>query len=287
MRYSYNQGVVNDESNRLTLIVSSILVALLVTFMAVVQNVSAATSTVTVTGNTSAGENQPGWLFNRDASTATPYEFNSDEAQIGVGSLYVKPIGANASDKFIGENFINDAVADVKSVSFDFKIGAGGTAADTQQFYMNVYANFGQSDDLKFYDCRYNVVASVGSTAAWSTVTFDPTQAYPVTTRGGAAASPFTCPAVPADMDDLSAGSNIRMFSVNVGDTNINDLGLDAYLDNVVVSASGDVTTYDFEPVVSITNKNDCKNGGWMTSNTPVYKNQGQCVSSVVSKKNN
>lgn len=195
------------------------------------------------------------------------------------------PIGTNASDKFIGENFINDAVADVESVSFDFKIGAGGTTADTQQFYMNVYANFGVSDDLKFYDCRYNVVASIGSTTDWSTVTFDPTQAYPVSTRGGASVSPFACPAVPADMNISSAGSNIRAFSINVGDTNLNDLGLDGYLDNVVVSASGDVTTYDFEPATPKT-KDDCKNGGWALYNSPAFKNQGQCVASVTSNKN-
>lgn len=31
------------------------------------------------------------------------------------------------------------------------------------------------------------------------------------------------------------------------------------------------------------TNKDECKNGGWMNFNNPVFKNQGQCVSSVVS----
>ena len=50
---------------------------------------SAATSTVVVTGDTAAGVNQPGWLFNRDLSTSTPYEFNYDAASVGVGSLYV------------------------------------------------------------------------------------------------------------------------------------------------------------------------------------------------------
>ncbi len=247
--------------------------------------VVSADSTILVTGNTAAGENQPGWLFNRDISTSTPYEFNTDAASIGMGSLYVMPIGATAADKFIGENFINSPIADVNSISYDFMIGSGGDSLDKDHFYMNVYANFGVSDDNKFYDCRYNVVPTTGSTSSFTTVTFDPTQAYPVTTRGGASASPFTCPAVPADMDLLSAGSNIRMFALNVGDTSASDTGLDGYLDNVVVNVDSGVTTYDFEPLLTVTDKQDCKKGGWTNFNSPSFKNQGQCVSFVVSKK--
>lgn len=244
-----------------------------------------AAGTVVISGNTSAGENQPGWMFNRDLTTQTPYEFNTNAASIGTGSLYVKPIGANAADKFIAENFVNTPVSNVNAISYDFKIGSGGEEADKVHFYMNVYANFGVSDDLKFYDCRYNVVPSVGSLAGFTTVTFDPTQAYPVTTRGGASASPFACPAVPADMDTLSPGSNIRAFALNVGDTSVNDLGLDGYLDKVVVNMDTDNTTYDFEPAPILigppTTKDECKDGGWQTFNNPAFNNKAKCLNYV------
>jgi hypothetical protein len=193
--------------------------------------------------------------------------------------LYVKPIGVNPADKFIAENFVLSPIANVHSVSYDFKIGSGGTSADAQQFYMSVYANFGQSDPLKFYDCRYNVVPTVGSTGGFTTVSFDPTQAYPVTTRGGAQASPFACPAVPADMNLLSPGSTLRVFALNVGDTSASDFGLDGYLDNVVVNVGSDVTTYDFEPALSPVGKDDCKKNSWQAFNAPAFSNQGQCVS--------
>ncbi len=248
-------------------------------FFVVAASVFAA-GTVMISGNTTTVENTPGWMFNRDTSTATPFEFNTDQASIGQGSLYVKPIGTTAADKFIGENFINTAIANVNTISYDFMIGSGGTVADANHFYMNVYANFGVSDDNKFYDCRYNIVPTTGSVLGFTTVTFDPTQAYSVTKRGS---SPFPCPAVPADMDLQSAGSNIRAFALNVGDTSVNDLGLDGYLDNVVVNLTGDVTTYDFEPILSPSTKDDCKSGGWMMFNTPVFKNQGDCVSFVQS----
>jgi hypothetical protein len=223
--------------------------------------VFAENSTVVVIGNTSSGENQPGWMFNRDTSTSTPYEFNTDQFSIGMGSLYVKPIGANPSDKFIGENFLSTtSIAEVNLISYDFMIGAAGASTQEEQFYMNVYANFGVSDDLKYYDCRYNVVPTVGSTSGFTTVTFDPTQAYPVTSSN---ASPHACPSVPADMDLSSPGSNIRMFSLNVGDTSTSDAGLDGYLDQVVVDLDSGVTTYDFERTNEPQNKDKCKNGTW------------------------
>lgn len=227
---------------------------------AFVMTVYAADSTVVVTGDTAAGENQPGWLFNRDTNTDTPFEFNNDQASIGNGSLYVLPIGSNPSDKFIGENFVLSPVADVNSISYDFMIGSGGTVADANEFYMNVYMNYGESDPLKYYDCKYDVVPNVGSTAGFTTVTFDPTQSYPVTTRG---TSPYTCPSIPADMNLQSADSSIRMVAINVGDTSANDLGLDGYYDNVVVNATSGITTYDFEmpdtdaPDVEITAPSD------------------------------
>lgn len=224
------------------------LAAVVASFMVAVPALAA--TTVVVADNTSAGENQPGWMFNRDMSTSTPYEFNTDEASIGTGSLYVKPIGATAADKMIAENFVLTLMADMNSISYDFMIGSGGVATEEEQFYMNVYANFGDSDDLKFYDCRYNIVPTVGSTSGFTTVTFDPTLAYPVTTREGTSPSPFPCPAVPADMDLSSPGSNIRVFALNVGDTSTSDTGLDGYLDKVVVDTDSDVVTYDFEPVV-------------------------------------
>lgn len=203
---------------------------------------------VDVTGDTSAGENQPGWLFNRDLSTQSPFEFNTNAASIGSGSLYVQPISNTVngnSDKFIAEFFDNTVISELNSFSYDLQIGSGGDASDENEFYLSVYANFGESDDTKFYDCRYNVVPTVGAVDSFTTVSFDPTQSYPVTTRGS---SPFICPSSPADMNALSEGSTIRAFALNVGDTSGNDLGLDGYLDNVVYDTVNGITIYDFEP---------------------------------------
>ena len=262
-----------------------ILVPVVLTLTVVAVMAAAAATTVKISGSTTNAENDPGeWYFNRDASTSTPYEFNDDEASIGVGSLYVLPIGENPSDKFIGEYFLFSPIADVESISYDFKIGSSGDASDSEQFYLNIYANFGVSADVKFYDCRYEVIPATGSLDEFTTVTFDPNASYPVTTRGGASASPYPCPSTPADMDDFSAGSNIRAIVLNVGDTSpsLSDAGLDGYLDNVVVDLVSGLTVFDFDPPPTTpANADGCKTNGWsslMRDDYTSFKNQGDCI---------
>ena len=234
---------------------------------------ASATHVVRISGDTAAAENDPGWMFNRDPTTATPFAFDNAAASTGYGALHVLPIEpTTAADKMVAELFLDSSVADT-SLAYDFKIGPGGTAADANEFYLNVYANFGVSDNDKFFDCRYDIVPTIGSTGGFTTVSYDPTLPYPVTTRGGASASPYTCPAVPAEMDLLSPDSNVRALALNVGDTSAGDAALDGFLDNVVVTNDGTTTTYDFEPAPAI--KDDCKKGGYANYG---FANQGQCI---------
>jgi uncharacterized repeat protein (TIGR01451 family) len=209
--------------------------------------------TIVITGDTSAGENLLGWMFNRDPGTQTPFSFLAGNQDIGTGSLFVPPITNTingSSDKFIGELFMQVPLSTVNSISYRFNIGST-TAADADQFYMSVYITYGESPVTKFYDCRYDVVPSTGIVGGYTTATFDPTVAtYVVTTRGGATPSPHACPAAPSGMDALDAGSpSIRAIALNVGDTSASDLGVAGYLDTVVVNTDSMVTTYDFEPV--------------------------------------
>lgn len=238
------------------------------------------TETIEVTGDTAAGENQVGWLFNRDQSTKSEFEFNEDTSSIGDGALYVQPIDGSFNgdaDKFIGEYFLLDDIANIDGISYDFKIGNGGDSSDANQFYMNVYANYGESTDDKYYDCKYDVVPTNGSTSGFTTVTFDPTQSYPVTTRTGGSASPYTCPSVPTDMDTQSPGSTIRMFAINVGDTSNTDAGLDGYYDKVVVDTDTKITTFDFEKgPVDPENKNQLNISGFKFHNRNQDRDQDE-----------
>lgn len=250
------RGVLSQRITNLTL--SALLVATSI-FTAVPFLLSSAVSAVpstgyfTIYGDTSAAENSEGWMFDRDASTSTPFEFNTDEASIGEGSLYVPPIdGSTPSNKFIAENFINTEIADINSISYDYKIGAGGSASDANEFYMNVYANFGGTSPTKYYDCRYNIVPTLDATSSFETMTFDPNNSYAVSrgTQTWNLTTQESCPSSPANMGE---GAFIRMFALNVGDTSANDVNLDGYLDNVVVDSTAGLTTYDFEPIPDTT----------------------------------
>jgi hypothetical protein len=72
--------------------------------------------------------------------------------------------------------------------------------------------------------------------------------------------------------------------------------GIISNADALYVSVGGDKTTYDLELIKDLdgdgipdtappTDKDQCKNDGWMRFNNPTFKNQGDCVSYVVSQK--
>lgn len=246
-------------------------IAMVALLLLAVPAVNAETNTLVVTSS----ENQ-GWLFNADPSTATAYEFNRNQASIGNGSLYVPPIGPNSSDKFIGLLPMGTAVSDFSSASYDFMIAGNGDESDANQFYANVYTNLEGSSS--YYDCRFDFVPSAGSTTVFTTASFSSSQTAVNVAEKISGACPST-------LDGMPAGSTISAIALNVGDTSSNDEGLAGYLDNVVVSSASSATTYDFDtPLVRLSTKDECKNTGWMASEEPVFKNQGDCVSHFASK---
>lgn len=74
--------------------------------------------------------------------------------------------------------------------------------------------------------------------------------------------------------------------AVVVGGVGVNQgSGNPALVTNVDAFTFDDVT-YDFEvPKGPPTSKDQCKNGGWQTFNNPTFKNQGDCVSYVATRK--
>ena len=161
-------------------------------------------------------------------------------------------------------------------VIVEYLIAGNGDVDDSEQFYLNVYANI--DDSNKFYDCRYDYVASGGSTADFTTFTVSTTDT-PTTVAKSGTGRLDPCPETLAEMPE---GSYIRAFAINVGDTSANDEGLAGYLDNVVVSTTIDETIYDFELVNEPALKDFCKKGGFEGLTDALgksFKNQGQCVS--------
>jgi hypothetical protein len=78
--------------------------------------------------------------------------------------------------------------------------------------------------------------------------------------------------------------SDLLQVSIGVGTFNQGQIG---YFDDVEIVHGFDggyQAVYDFEPAIGPPlDKDECKNGGWMTFNNPSFRNQGDCVSFVVS----
>jgi hypothetical protein len=83
-----------------------------------------------------------------------------------------------------------------------------------------------------------------------------------------------------SDFDD----SELIQVSIGVGTFNQGQIG---YFDDVQIVHNHDGgydKSYDFEPQIGPPlDKDECKKGGWMSFNTPVFRNQGDCVSFVAS----
>lgn len=62
-------------------------------------------------------------------------------------------------------------------------------------------------------------------------------------------------------------------------------LGSGVQGDGVISAINFAGDRYTFAPSVTLMSKDQCKKGGWATSTSPVFKNQGDCVSSFASAK--
>ncbi|WP_029430308.1 hypothetical protein [Blastococcus sp. URHD0036] len=71
--------------------------------------------------------------------------------------------------------------------------------------------------------------------------------------------------------------ANVVAFGFSLGSGVQGDGVLDA------INFAG--TRYTFAETVTLESKNECKNGGWATSTDPVFRNQGECVSSFARTK--
>lgn len=213
-----------------------------------------------------------GWTYNPDPANATPAGFATDEASIGIGSLHAAPItnGTNAQ-KFIltyvpGSEIL---IEDLEQFSIDFLIDDEGLSK-VNQFYVNLYTFAPAPSDGTYYDCRFDFVATSGSTTEWTQLGFasgDTATAVADQWAGG------VCPTSP---EGMPAGSTVFFIAVNIGDTSGNDTGVGGYFDNANLTVAGSTTTFDFEPSI-----NDCKNNGWQSLKKPdgsSFKNQGDCI---------
>ena len=104
----------------------------------------------------------------------------------------------------------------------------------------------------------------------WSSRTVACSNGTVVGTPGGPASYTLS------QIESLCPSAVTLGFGVNIGSNN------PSYnVETDLVTYNG--TAYDFEPTLTPTSKDACKDGGWSTFNTPAFKNQGDCVSYIAS----
>lgn len=210
----------------------------------------------------------------------------SQSVPTGVGSLrLVTPAG---SDKVFLFNYdhVGTALASIDALAYSTFRAAG----DAQQVAaLNIQVDVNGPADGGFttlvFEPVYNTAQGAVVNDAW--------QAWDAhgggsarwwSTRAIAGVCAFDCFVAWSDIVAANPGAVITGgFGINQGSGNG---GLTTAVDGLTIGAGGSSHVYDFEPIVTPTTREACKDGGWQAfqdAGGPMFTNQGQCVSYVQS----
>ena len=277
--------------------------AVVALFAGMVATASAATTTTVVhSGNLEtlatllAGGD--GWLFYNDENDTIDNSLGSfvagpGIAPLGQGSAQISVSGTQRRN-LATYRFSGTPLADITDLRFStYNPSAGNGGSSTRSAYLNFNVDFDGSDTwqsrLVFVPRNNGTVlqdtwqewdAINGGTALWSYS--GPT--WPITGQPGATLKTWS--QILTDYPGIRIRVTDSHLGLRVGEPYTN--GYTENIDNFVFGTAAGLEVFDFDPAVGpATDKDQCKNGGWQTFNNPAYKNQGDCVSSVVSKGKN
>ena len=254
---------------------------------------AAADTTTLVTDGT------PGWTRGDTRPDGTgAFQVGPSPAPLGVGSFRLTTPSATAKVQLMTTQYTGMALADIEGIGYStYRYSAPPAAPALPALNIRLDLN---GDTVADRFMVYEPYQDLGNGAVQDT-TWQSWDAY----RGGTAkwwlsgagpcgqSSPCTWDTILGLYPNATLregpppGSNPAALpgtlGVNQGSGNA---GIDAAADALYVEVGGERATYDFEPTIRPASKEDCKNGGWQQSNSPVFKNQGDCVSSFAPGKN-
>ncbi|RIK45525.1 MAG: hypothetical protein DCC58_06170 [Chloroflexi bacterium] len=211
-------------------------------------------------------------------------------APLSDGSLQMTTTDANgasnAKAQLVTGAHVGTPLSAIDALSFwDYRASAS-TNPVAQRMGLNVAVDF-VGNGASFTTLVFEPVYQPGGVSALLTDTwqywdaFDGGDAIWWSTKDIPGVCAFTCYVT---WDTILANNpNAKIsgaFGFNVGSGWTGQFSGNA--DALTVGVSGNSTVYDFEPLIGPpTNKDECKNGGWMIFNNPTFKNQGQCIQYV------
>jgi hypothetical protein len=245
-------------------------------------------------------ENTPpskSWVAYVRNAGASAFEQGPATPPLGTGSLEVStPTGADKLTVF-NYDHIGTALSDVDAISYSTYRSAADNPAQVASINLQVDVNGAATGGFTtlVFEPVYNTGQGTVVSSAWQDW-----DAY----DGGQAIwwSSNAIPSAP-NRDTFVTWDTIvaaNPDAVIVGGIGVNqgsgNPGLVTNVDALELGARGDSVVYDFELIKDLdgdgipdtappTDKDQCKNDGWTSFNNPTFKNQGDCVSYVVSKK--
>jgi len=231
-------------------------------------------------------QNQQGWST-ADTRPGGNVTFVNDSTAPGGSALSLTTVNSGAA-KAQYQHTANDPLANVTELSYSTKQNTASFAQGDPSYQLLVNLN-GTNGFTTFVFEPYENTGTV-TNGDWQTWDVDAGQMWSSRTVNtisdtchtvaGAGGPPFYT------LSELKANcpnAVVIGFGVNIGSNNPT---YDTEAD--LVDYNG--TVYDFQTApspVTLTNKDQCKNGGWATANDPSFKNQGDCVSYFATKGKN
>ena len=222
-------------------------------------------------------------LYTRLGTSASSAQFviGPDTPPLGVGS-YRSQLAVNSEKAFLfnydhvgttlssitGLSYAtyNNNAATVALPSINIQIDVNGGTLMPGEFRTLVYEPYQQGPFVNTPGIWRNWDAYNGGAGKWWST--------------GASSCPQSAPCAWTALVASFPGATITGgFGINAGSYNP---GLDASVDGLSIAYGGGSVTYDFDPFVTPSSKESCKNGGWQTvtrADGSPFKNQGDCVS--------
>ena len=235
--------------------------------------------------------NTQGW-YPADVRASGNYDYLADASAPGspnLGALQLTTAAGDNAAKVQYLHYTDTALKDITSLSYYTKQNAGTPPAGDPSYQL-VTCLGGISDGhcvgytTLVYEPYWNGAVLPGEWQQWdvSGGSFWSSSSYTSGTCVVAAAPGGPPTYTLAALKTACPSAVVGGFGVDIGTYNP---GYDVETD--LVDFNG--TTYNFEPYQVATAKDDCKDGGWQgltDANGNSFKNQGDCVSYVVSNRN-
>lgn len=229
------------------------------------------------------------WFFYNDETNAIDnalglFVMGPDTAPEGEGSVQISVSGTQRRN-LATYQFSGTPLASITTLAFStYNPSAGNGGSLSRSGYLNFNVDFNASDT---WQRRLVFVPSDNGTIIQNTwQQWDAFNSGNALWRYSGATWPGTATSGTTTRtwnDILTSYPGVRMrvtdswLGVRIGEPYA-----DGYTENIDAFKFGigdNMTIFDFEPTITVTNKNDCKKGGWSIFNSPAFKNQGDCVS--------